>query len=440
MKRLILLVAMFSTLFVSTAFAIIPIIYFVASAAIHVGVVGGLTWYALSPASGSKSVTDNSVGSPATVQWVDLTGPAPMLQTQSVVIKTPISEAKNTAAANSSKYPLLNAKTTVSSIGQISTNNNVGDIVTVPGVGQRKITQKTISATIAAPGGYSSNCATGVTVCVAAGANSWTIQTGYSAISGYPRFSNSTQLLYDVNAQSPTYSAATDYQFRTAISTANSTLLDSTLDSEMNTMVKEKGGAVSIVSSSNPQNVDTAAAFSPPVAPSAAQIQAAAQSDTISSLTGAVTAQTAAERAAYLNYSSTKTPAANAAYQQVIADRNAATAALSDKLNTATDVAATIPNNPAPHSLDFTPLDQVRDKLSTTYPFNLPLSIGSYYSRLSGGSGTAPVFVLPLPGNNHMTVDLALFNPVAVAIRFLISILITVGAIYYIIHFYRGIS
>jgi hypothetical protein len=99
-----------------------------------------------------------------------------------------------------------------------------------------------------------------------------------------------------------------------------------------------------------------------------------------------------------------------------------------------------IPGNPEKKQFDFTPLDQVKNALATTYPFNLPQSIASYYTRLSGGTGLAPSFTLPMPNGNTMTIDLSIFDPVAVAIRFLVALVITVGVMYYLIHFYRGIS
>lgn len=102
------------------------------------------------------------------------------------------------------------------------------------------------------------------------------------------------------------------------------------------------------------------------------------------------------------------------------------------------DVAAPIPESEARKTLDFTPLNGLKGALENTYPFNLPQSVKGYYDKLKS-NGSAPQFDLPVLGQT-IHVDLTIFDPVASVIRFLFGLLATSGVLYYIIHFFRGIS
>lgn len=103
-----------------------------------------------------------------------------------------------------------------------------------------------------------------------------------------------------------------------------------------------------------------------------------------------------------------------------------------------TDTPAGIPDTKR-KSLDFDPFKQLIGIMSTTYPFNLPLVIKSYYQNFSI-EAQAPVFDLDLPLGQTIHVDCSVFDPIATMIRFLVGMLITVGIVYYIVHFFRGIS
>lgn len=104
------------------------------------------------------------------------------------------------------------------------------------------------------------------------------------------------------------------------------------------------------------------------------------------------------------------------------------------------DVAANVPARPARKAIDFEPFKALVGVMSVTYPFNLPSSVNSYFEALSVSGSTAPVFDLPLPLGNVIHCDLAIFDPLATVIRYIVGIVITCGMLFYVIHFFRGIS
>jgi hypothetical protein len=103
------------------------------------------------------------------------------------------------------------------------------------------------------------------------------------------------------------------------------------------------------------------------------------------------------------------------------------------------DSAAPVPASEERKTLDFSKLDALKGALASTYPFNVPASIASYYTSLVADP-TAPVFDLPLPLGGNIHVDLAIFNGIAVLVRFLVGTLVSCGMMYYVVHFFRGIS
>lgn len=104
----------------------------------------------------------------------------------------------------------------------------------------------------------------------------------------------------------------------------------------------------------------------------------------------------------------------------------------------AADTAAPVPGSPAKKTLDMVPLHALKDALNNTYPFNLPSVLSSYYTSFVAPA-VAPVFTLKLAGHD-MTVDLSPFEPIAILCRYLVGIVTSCGILFYIIHFFRGIS
>ena len=140
----------------------------------------------------------------------------------------------------------------------------------------------------------------------------------------------------------------------------------------------------------------------------------------------------------YQKYLEAKAAASGAQAASDAAQADLAQDALDDQKESE-DSAGEVPGNEERKTLDFTPLHALKSKLDNTYPFNLPGIILGYYSALKS-TPEAPQFDLALPLGQTMHIDLSPFESIALLMRYLIGILITSGIIYYIIHFFRGIS
>lgn len=130
--------------------------------------------------------------------------------------------------------------------------------------------------------------------------------------------------------------------------------------------------------------------------------------------------------------------AAGAAELEVEKLKSAAATQTAAQTEKAADTAASVPNATR-KTIDLSAIKTLKGALDTTYPFNLPHSISSFYSRFVAPAET-PAFDLYMPLGQTLHVDLAPFEPLAIVIRYFIGIIVTVGMFYYIIHFFRGIS
>lgn len=180
----------------------------------------------------------------------------------------------------------------------------------------------------------------------------------------------------------------------------------------------------------------------------AAETAAAASSDAQTAATNAGAAYAASggdistgvggDSSLYQKYLDAKAAASVARAASDAAQAALAQDALDDKKES-DDTASDVPVNEERKTLDFTPLHALKSKLDTTYPFNLPGIVLGYYTALKS-TPEAPQFDLFLPLGQTMHIDLSPFDSIAVLMRYLIGILLTLGIVYYIIHFFRGIS
>lgn len=81
---------------------------------------------------------------------------------------------------------------------------------------------------------------------------------------------------------------------------------------------------------------------------------------------------------------------------------------------------------------------QLKNIMATVFPFNLLNSAVSVAQNLVS-SPVAPVFDLPLFGQT-IHVDLSILDPVATALRWVIAFGLTIGIIFVVVRFYRGIG
>ena len=228
--------------------------------------------------------------------------------------------------------------------------------------------------------------------------------------------------------------------------------------SDLDQMIADNanGYGISIVDAVYPADVDLAPPFIPPVTlPS--PVDASAPSVTgLGSGTAAATgaksssAQTAAQTAqtAVNDYLSSH-PGATAATDSALADLQSALDQAVKDAATAERIAADAkaaeeeiyPNTAVDElkTLNFDALKALRGPLAATFPFSLLGGLGSVYASMVADP-VAPIFQLPLPLGGSITVDLAIFDPVATVCRYLIAVLLSVGIVYYIVRFWRGVA
>jgi hypothetical protein len=98
--------------------------------------------------------------------------------------------------------------------------------------------------------------------------------------------------------------------------------------------------------------------------------------------------------------------------------------------------------NAAPQELkkiDFSPFLAIGGAFAAAWPFSLLEKTRTLIEPLVS-SPTAPVFDLPLPLSKTVHIDLAIFDPVALTLRWVIGLTLTIGAILGMVRFWRGVS
>jgi hypothetical protein len=140
----------------------------------------------------------------------------------------------------------------------------------------------------------------------------------------------------------------------------------------------------------------------------------------------------AAANAAKLELDKAKTNAAG------IEAVNATTAAGEAEKTAETETASGI-TLPAIHTFSWAALESLKGVMVSTFPFYLIPRIGSLYSQIVPEDPVAPSFSLPVFGNMY-SVSLAMFDPLAAAIRSFIAVAASAAAIVAMVKFYRGVS
>lgn len=264
--------------------------------------------------------------------------------------------------------------------------------------------------------------------------------------------------IFDVSSPpTPIYAAATVAQFKASIAPSG-TVTDTATQAEIDTMIASNQSSVSVVDDANPGsgNVDN----SPPVVPpsSATTTSQAPPSITGLGTQGAVAATTALT-AAQTNVA-TKQAAVDTAQDiynanptpSTLADLRAKQAELSQAQTGAQAAANTsaqaqqaneeaypdIAKDAVKH-FDFSKLNMLKNIMANTFPFSLLTGLVGYYNVFLG-EPTPPVFTIPMPLGNEMTVDLTSFNPIAEIMRWVIGTLMSIGIIYVLVRFWRGVA
>lgn len=401
-----------------------------------------------------SSVGDIEKGS--TVQWINASDMS--LNTKDLVAKMPFDKV-NDLANSSNNYPLLKdalSKNVGIDYPIISESNTSGNSTVVGSKGLLKNSLATlIGFTHSSTGGCSNICYGSD-----AGGQSFTDSpsAGYTTIVQNYNYGGKSIWTYSTGGviPPPVTRPATPSEFKAAVSPDGSPLSDP-IRAEIDKMFQDPSYVPTF------SDATTGLPYSPPPDSTVATqsqvdqynkslLAAEAAKTAASSAQAAATSAQAAATNAGNNYASsggnpnTGVGGDPALYQKYLDAKAAAKAAQSnaDKLaaddaKDDSDVAATLPTSAERKTLNFSGLNSIKGALDNTYPFNLPSVISGYYSSWVVDPAP-PVFNLPLPLGQTIHVDLAPFQPVATLIQYLIGMISTVGCLYYIIHFFRGIS
>lgn len=445
----------------------IPAYAWVTSAAVHVGAGAVGLYYALKPGQSSTADSVGTVSRPASAVWID-TKDFQVVE-KPLKAKLPKSTVEQLSTSKPTKYPNLNAATYKLSYPGYE-NPSALPATTQSYVSNQQINlsgSKCVKVTYVegSPAGWNGN-----TDGALSGWRDWAQYSKFevyhptSEHSGYPKAVWIETVHYSVQT-SPTPitvpKSVTDYLASVA---PTGIVTDSALQAELDEMIRDPdyvpvfSDATTGLPYSSPSQ--TSVATDADIAKRNKEIDAYNKSglaaEALNAAADSAAASTANARNAYAASGGDPTTGiggdaslyqkyldAKAGSDRAAADAAAADAAASEKAvdddKESEDVAADVPGNEERKSLDFTPMHGLKSALSNTYPFNLPGVIAGYFTALKG-TPTAPQFDLALPLGQTMHVDLSPFEPLAILLRYLIGILITCGMIWYVIHFFRGVS
>lgn len=404
--------------------------YIVASALLHTLVIGGIVAakYFKRENGGTASTSSHGIGSrgsigrSATVTWVDLSADDTVgHKEKNVSAKIKFNDI--TTLANTSQYP--NLKTAIDNAKRSYTlaNEDTGwDVGSVyfDGYEYYQWTSKSdlmvytygSAPSSTTPVSYNSSTGKYFTTHTFGGTNGYTRQTFYGIRLGK-------------NPPAPLVTPDLS-KFVEQIDSDSDDNIEDVFKGEIDDFIKNNPNVIDYIDSEDPVGVDDAYVFTLPRTPSASDLDRAA----------ARRASRTAKRNAWVNYSTH--PDDPAALQDWL-DRDAQDYRdRADDYDRENDNAVSLSSPGDVPDLDFSRFQDLKGALSSTYPFSL---IGTLPDLLSPfvSSPSAPVIHLPVYGND-LVVDLSVFDPVAAVCRWCVGLLATAGVVYYIVHFWRGVS
>ncbi len=397
--------------------------------------------------SGSNyAVTDNFVSRASDAAWYSR-GAATvglMLATRPISMRIPTNNVMAAAKADPAKYPKLSAATLAGPVLLDRVNSlaaSVGQIYSNPSGSPIKITSYTPGHT----GGWSSwSCS-----------DHWS--NGQVDFAGAPRGTTGdcfagVKIRFSV-VPPPPPSPATPAQFRTSIAPAG-VVTDSALQAELDKMISDPTYV--------PEFTDDTTGL--PWAPPADVVRPEKWTEIDERSKAIAAAQSAVDAARTAvnelqNRHNAAVAAANAdptnpEKQRELSDlaialgtAQARLAELEQQLATLIADAEADTNDPDPpvdpgdvptlKTINWSYGTKLLGSLETAWPFNLLLSLRGMLSPLEA-SPVAPSFTLPIWGGNNISLSLSVFDPVALVLRWSLSLLLTVGAVMAVVRWYRG--
>lgn len=448
--------------------------YVVASALLHAVVLGG-AYVAAKFAkrenggtrnpSGTKVTPQGTIGRDAKITYIDLTK-TDFVDSKNVTAKLSLDKLDSVynSGDGNPKYPRLSSaliKNVPENVytgngtgvnGQLVHDKRNGNYKRVTGVGSDTWTRSpSTPSAYSGPGLYTSGSSTVYIYQFVAG--------------GYPTGGDGYRCIIVTSSQNdtPTFTKrmATPQEFSSTLSNIPAGItapadVYSDYYGEIDDFIKDNPNIVEYVDTDDSALVDYSSPYSPQLPTYSQYADAVAgksANDALASAQGAVDAAQGAVSTAQQNYSASGSPADLQKLQDAqksLADSQAALDKLKSDLaqklaDQAKEDAEKETDNPvaldAPGDvpdLDFSRFAELKGALSSTYPFSLISTLPDLLSPFNRPP-SAPVIHLPVYGND-MVVDLSIFDPVAAVCRWCLGVLATAGVVFYVVHFYRGVS
>ena len=433
--------------------------YLASTALIGGAAIGATAYFSQQPSTDTNKpyvATNGDVSKPANVTWVDLSSGVPTVKEAPVSAVVPFSALTSSIPIPpaSSKYQQLQGALYKPGGGAtLNKNTSVGSTVTAPDIpsGYGTVSSSDAPATAGCGsnsldgavsyGGYQSSTGRYIyTAKYSLGPGSPACGSGLSLI-GYTQF-------YLVSSPPPPLQQVSNQQFaqnlaKTAQPPAAPAGVYSDFYGDVDNFIHDNPNVVHF-DDGPASSVGSNPALNTPAGAGLSDISNAIASKSGQAAGTAQGAAVGAAQAAYNSYSSmygknnplTQQAAATLAAQQAQQAQQAASqAADAAKQN---DPGAT--NTPdAPKTLDLTPFNRLSGAMSSTFPFNLVGTVSGYYSAFVS-TPTPPIFDYPMPLGFTIHIDLTPWDTLAQIVRYSLSVLLTAGAVTYVVHFWRGIS
>lgn len=263
---------------------------------------------------------------------------------------------------------------------------------------------------------------------------------------------------YDAGLATPSKRDATVAEFSSSIAPSGA-VTDTAAQNEFDNIIANDSSfnVISFVDTVLPDNdKDTAPVYAPPAGASVLPQEVtpatglgAQTAATAAAASQAANSNLAAAKSAYDDakaaYDASATPenlaALQAAEQALTEAQQAAQAAANSAAQAKAEEEATYPGVQTEDfkTLDFSKWLQLKNCMANVWPFTLLTSLAGLYSQLVSDP-VAPSFDVPMPLDHTMHIDLSCFDTVALISRWTITLLLSIGGVYYLVRFWRGVS
>lgn len=215
-------------------------------------------------------------------------------------------------------------------------------------------------------------------------------------------------------------------------------LSDAEIEANFNSVNAQTLAEIDQAMQNNPEKVQA-----PTAAEAIAVLQAAEAQRAIDEKAKQVTTLTELVESLQQQYNANPTPENLAKLKQAQADlANAKSQLITlEQQPTPTEEDETMPQvaTDTLKTFDWSAIQAVTGALANTFPVKQIMDIPGCLVGLCSDP-VAPSFQLPIYGDNHLDINLSMFDPVATCFRWIFGLFVTVGGIMGAVRFYRGVS